>query len=281
MKEVAIMQDIIIDEEFKALLPALDEQTFAELEQNILQYGVRDPIVLWNGILIDGHNRYAICQKHDLPFHTIDMEFDTREEVLIWIISTQISRRNLTPMQLSYFRGLHHRADKILTPSNQYTKKSAGYQNDTEQVRTRENLATKYRVSAATIARDAKLSKTIDEIGKVSPEAKMKILSGEVSINKNVLQEHASKPKEEISEIATKIEEGTYEKRASETPVTNNTNTSNQNNNIVQRLNNIITKATDDINTELKNINGIDERAESKIALQAFINTLEGIYKGL
>ena len=278
------MQHIIIDEEFKALLPALDEQTFSELEQNILQYGVRDPIVLWNDILIDGHNRYAICQKHELPFHTIDMEFDTREEVLIWIISTQVSRRNLTPMQLSYFRGLHHRADKQMVGSvNQYTNQSAKPQNGGEQkpLSTSKRLAEKYRVSKNTIERDAKLSEAIDEIGKVSPEAKMKILSGEVSINKNVLQEHASKPKEEISEIAVKIEEGTYEKRAFEVPATNNSSASNQNNNVVQKINNIIFKATNDINNELKNINGIDERVESKIAIQTFINTLEGIYKAL
>jgi len=279
------MQHIIIDVEFKALLPALDEETFTQLEQNILQYGVRDPVVLWNGILIDGHNRYAICQKHDLPFHTVDMEFDTREEVLIWIISTQVSRRNLTPMQLSYFRGLHYRADKIVITNangnNQHNE--VDYQNDNQpkKTSTAKKLADKYNVSPITIIRDAKLSETIDEIGKAFPEAKVKILSGEVSINKNVLQEHASKPKEEISEIATKIEEGTYEKRTSETPATNNSNTSNQNNNVIQKLNNIIIKATDDINTELKNVNSIGERVESKIAIQTFINTLEGIYKGL
>ena len=90
------MPDLIIDEQFKELLPALDAESFASLERNVLLYGVRDPIVVWNGIVIDGHNRYAVCMKHDLLFHTVKMEFSTREEVLIWIIWNQILRRNLS-----------------------------------------------------------------------------------------------------------------------------------------------------------------------------------------
>ena len=106
------MDKIIIDEEFKLLLPALDKTTYAWLEENILQYGCREPLVLWNGVLIDGHNRYEICAKHEIPFNTVDMEFDSRDAVLIWIISTQVARRNLTPMQMSFYRGLHYITDK-------------------------------------------------------------------------------------------------------------------------------------------------------------------------
>jgi len=54
------MPNIIIDEEFKALLPALDKDTYAMLEENLLKNGCRDSIVLWGDILIDGHNRYEI-----------------------------------------------------------------------------------------------------------------------------------------------------------------------------------------------------------------------------
>ena len=107
-----LKQTIIIDEQFQFLLPTLDEETYRLLEENILEFGVREPLVLWKGILIDGYNRYRICTEHNLEFNTVEMEFENREEVLIWIISNQISRRNMTPMQMSYFRGLHYMADK-------------------------------------------------------------------------------------------------------------------------------------------------------------------------
>ena len=112
------IREIIIDEEFKFLLPELDHETFRLLEENILEFGCRDPLVLWNGILIDGYNRYRICSHHGIPFSTVDMEFESREAVLIWIISNQISRRNLTPIQLSHFRGIHYMADKKIQGSN-------------------------------------------------------------------------------------------------------------------------------------------------------------------
>jgi hypothetical protein len=47
------MTKIIIDEQFKAFLPALDAKTFSDLERDILEHGVRDAIVLW-----DGKNQY-------------------------------------------------------------------------------------------------------------------------------------------------------------------------------------------------------------------------------
>jgi len=78
-----IMQEIIIDREFKFLLPMLDEKAFANLEADILENGIRDSLVLWEGILIDGYNRYNIAQKHDLPFNTISMDFGSRDEVVI------------------------------------------------------------------------------------------------------------------------------------------------------------------------------------------------------
>jgi len=106
------MRKIIIDEQFKALLPALDAETYAKLEQNILEYGCRDAIVLWNDVIIDGHNRYAICTEHDLPYRTVDMEFKSREDAVIWIITTQMSRRNLTPVQMSHYKGLQYRVNK-------------------------------------------------------------------------------------------------------------------------------------------------------------------------
>lgn len=63
--------DIIIDPEFKYLLPPLDPESLAALEADILEHGCRDAIVLWNNILIDGHNRFEILTKHDLSFPTV------------------------------------------------------------------------------------------------------------------------------------------------------------------------------------------------------------------
>jgi len=157
------MPKIIIDQEFKDLLPELDKETFTLLEENIIQNGCRDSLVLWGDILIDGHNRYAICTKHKIPFNTIKKEFASREDVLVWMISTQVSRRNLSPMQLSNYRGLHYQADKkIQGTHNQYAvRPSEKSQNETFQNLTASRLATRYKVSRNTI---------IQHLAKLTPQ---------------------------------------------------------------------------------------------------------------
>ena len=211
------MHEIVIDEEFLVLLPALDMETFRLLEESILQRGCRDPLVLWNGILIDGYNRYKICSHHNIPYHTVSMEFDSREEALIWIISNQVSRRNLTPIQLSHFRGLHYNAEKkIQGTNNQFANESEKSQNGTfHSGSTSGRLADQYNVSRNTIMRNASLAEAISSIGETSPEAKRKILHGEVHISKNKLEALAHASKEEIETVATQIEEGTFNNRVS------------------------------------------------------------------
>jgi len=207
------MQEIIIDSEFRDLIPPLDAATKRLLEENLIENGCRDALVVWNGILVDGHHRYEICHRHNIPFMTVDKDFASREEAMIWIISTQVSRRNLTTIQLSYFRGLHYRMEKkIQGKSNQFQQKSENRQKDDFHSPTVKRIAEQYRVSPKTIERDSKVAVGIDAIGEASDEAKRKILSGEIGINKKKLNELSGGPQEKIEEIATTIANGDYKK---------------------------------------------------------------------
>ena len=92
---------IRIDKEFESLIPPLTDDEFKQLEENCVRDGIRDPLVLWrvpNGddILIDGHNRWKIAAQHGgMPFETVHMEFDNRDQVKAWIYRNQLGRRNL------------------------------------------------------------------------------------------------------------------------------------------------------------------------------------------
>ena len=209
-----VLQDIIIDEEFKRLLPPLDAKTYLSLEQSIMDYGCMNPLVLWNNVLIDGYNRYEILMKHDLPFNTVSLEFDSRDEVLIWIISTQVSRRNLTTIQLTYFRGLHYNTEKKLHgDSERFTKNSPRGQNVPLDGRTANRLSNHYKVTSRTIKRDGQIADVIAEIGRISPDAKQEILSGEARISRKQLREMTADSEDEIKTIASEITAGTFEDR--------------------------------------------------------------------
>ena len=90
---------ITINEDFAKLIPPLTEDEYAGLEASLLSEGCRDALILWGNVLIDGHNRYRICTEHNIPYETRQMEFENREEVLLWIMRNQLSRRNLNDFQ--------------------------------------------------------------------------------------------------------------------------------------------------------------------------------------
>ena len=282
-KENFNMPEIQIDEQFKSLLPVLDEQTYALLEESLLKNGCINPLVLWNGILIDGHNRYEICTKHEIPFETVEKEFASRDEALIWIISTQVARRNLTPIQLSYYRGMHYNADKRIvtnkTGINQH--KEVEYQSgiQPQSQSTAARLAEQYNVSPMTINRDSQLARAVETIGESSPEAKREILSGTANISRQQLQILAKgASEEEIKAIAENIEQGTYERPkkggdgSSEAMLQG----------ILEALNAIIAKISKAYSTEMQQAeNGGDDAAKLRTALRSHIKTLEKLYRSL
>jgi len=89
-----------INQDFKNLIPPLSDEEFRQLEENILTSGrCRNAIKVWRGIIIDGHNRYAICQKHGLPYEVSKIRLPSKNDVLLWIIENQLGRRNITDVR--------------------------------------------------------------------------------------------------------------------------------------------------------------------------------------
>ena len=93
--------DIKIEPDFRDLLNPLSEEEYNALEASILKDGVEDPLKVWNGILVDGHNRLEICKKHGIEnFPVKEKHFESKSDAMNWIIENQKGRRNLTMSQL-------------------------------------------------------------------------------------------------------------------------------------------------------------------------------------
>ena len=276
---------ILIDEEFRSLLPKLDDETYAMLESSIKENGCREALVLWGNTLIDGHNRYEICSRLGIPYNTMNLHFNTREEVLIWIISTQVSRRNLTPLQMSHFRGLHYRTLRKLsgntTGRNQHNIGKVEYaQNEhiPQTIATADFLATNYNVSQATVRRDAKVSEAIDAIGEASIDAKNMVLSGEVLLRKKDLAELSFMAKEEIASLAMKIEDGTYKTEKTEKTPAAPPQPVEQILIGIRQLEKPISKMWGNFTAALPKITRKDDKTRLQQALRPYIDTLEEMY---
>lgn len=195
--DTSIRERIIIREDFKALIPPLAPDELEQLEANILKEGVRDPLIIWpvndSFVLVDGHNRFSVCQKHGLEFPFKRVEFKDDEEVRDWMIRNQLGRRNLSPEQQSYLRGLRYNREKSQGKRTDLTLD----QNDPklESASTAALLAKEYNVSEATIKRDGEFAAGLESIGKENPKLKDEILKGQSKLKKKDIRSLVSKRK--------------------------------------------------------------------------------------
>ena len=192
-----------IDIEFKSLIPPLKQDELDLLEQSIVAEGCHDALVIWleEDILLDGHNRYDICNKHNLPFTTRAVSLSSRDAAMDWIDTNQLGRRNLSPDQMSIIRGrLYNRMKKPHGGSSDQFGHSL--------VKTSEKLAEQLGVSPTTIKRDGKIASFLEE-HPVEAEA---VLQGETSLTDIRKELKTQARREYIEKQRAEIEAGAVDK---------------------------------------------------------------------
>jgi hypothetical protein len=194
--------EIKIDPEFKSLIPGISEDELKGLEQSLLDEGCRDPLVLWDDILLDGHNRLDICTRHEISFKTIGKTFDNRDQAKIWIICNQLSRRNLTPEDKTYLIGIQYKLEKKEV-GGQLPRKG-GDQNE-PALRTAEKIAEQHNISPATVKRAEKFADALD---KLPTKEKQEVLSGKSGkTKKEIINPKSRKEERQECEKKRKLEQ--------------------------------------------------------------------------
>ena len=107
------VRSLKIEPKFKNLIRPLQRKEYLQLEQNLLSDGCRDPIIIWNGVIVDGHNRYEICTRHHIPFALVEMDFSCDAEAIAWICANQLGRRNISEETRKYLIGKQFEAEKL------------------------------------------------------------------------------------------------------------------------------------------------------------------------
>jgi phage N-6-adenine-methyltransferase len=175
-----MLSDIKIDKEFSSLIPPLSKEERHLLEQSIIDHGgARDPLVVWSGepaTLIDGHNRFEICDRLGLPYNVHEMQFDSREDVCDWIDANQLGRRNLTPDSFRLLLGRRynrmkkkHGAEKG-GRGNQHAALVKGQNGPLPTTATK--LAKEHAVSENTVKRAGKFAEEVEQ----TPELQQAII---------------------------------------------------------------------------------------------------------
>lgn len=182
--------NITINEELRSFIDPLTANEYAALERSLLAEGCRDALVLWNDVLIDGHNRYEICQKHAIEFKTVqNATFASLDDVMLWMIDNHLARRSVSDYQRGVLalrkkdivaarvaqRAAEPEASKS-TPSEQSAPEAARVP-ESPPWNTREDVAKAARVSSNTISQIERIQKA------ATPQLVEAVRSGTISIN--------------------------------------------------------------------------------------------------
>ena len=176
------LYDLTVDPEFRDLIPPLNEEELKLLEESLVADGCESPLIVWKGVIIDGHNRYMICQKHDIPFSIQEKHFDTREEVMLWMLRNQLGRRNLNNYQrvelvLKFEPLVKSAAEQRMLAGKVANPVPTLAQGQTKG-KTRDHLSEAAGVSHGTFAKAKKLVQSADE------ETKRELRAGKVTVNR-------------------------------------------------------------------------------------------------
>jgi N6-adenosine-specific RNA methylase IME4 len=170
---------IVIDQAFQSLIPPLATDELAQLENNIVAEGCRDPLVVWDGVLIDGHNRYEICTRLDIPFDVVSVDLDSMDDAKLWIVRNQLGRRNISDFVRVELALIAKPLIEAKAKANQGTRTDI-VQNSAQSIaplKTRDAIADLANVSHDTVTKVEKIK------AKAAPELLAAVRTGSVSIN--------------------------------------------------------------------------------------------------
>ena len=199
-----------IDPEFQGKIPPLTFEELNQLEANILRDGrIINPIIVWEGLIVDGHNRFIIAKKHpEIPFTVHETEFANRYEAIIWICKNQLGRRNLTPEQKKYLIGKQYEAEKCVNGGDRKSPaaKSGGhFDHLIKPEKTRERIARETNTTDSFVRRAEHFAKGVDVAEEAVPGTRQKVLSGEVKPTAAEIASVARAPPEERPALVAEI----------------------------------------------------------------------------
>ena len=190
-----------IDTEFMNLTSRISESEYTALEENLFDNGCKHLIHVWDGIIIDGHKRYKICKKWNIPFTVQNHHFEHRFEAIIWICENNIAPPSDSGDELRKYQiGKHYEASKEKFLSTYTEKRMPRF-----HYKIAIELSGTYNVVPNTIYKYGVYARCIDNIYQKDPTIVEKILSGSMKISHDNVVELSRLPKDQIRRLHARL----------------------------------------------------------------------------
>jgi hypothetical protein len=191
---------IQIDPELASLLSPLTTEETALLEYSLRTDGCRDPLVVWReqDLLLDGHHRHDICTRLGIPFEVREVSLADRRAAVEWRLATQLARRNLSPMQASYYRG---KLFESLKRPGTRTDLTLG-RNGSGSGSVSDQMCRRYGIPRRTLTRDAAFARSLDSLADtLGPEFRQLVLSRQARLTRQDVLDLAARPASEQRQL--------------------------------------------------------------------------------
>ena len=203
----------VILPEMAELLPPLSAEQLDALEADLIKNGCYAPIIINEDmVIIDGHNRQALCEKHDLPYTMTVFSFEDLLEAKQWALDTQKGRRNLEKWELGKIALKLKPEIEAKARANQGTRTdlSATLPESSDTVDTRKELAEAVGLGERTMGKVMQIDENAPEVIKEALDKK------ELSINKgyDLTRQLQDVPEDQREQAAAELLE--YEKAKKE-----------------------------------------------------------------
>ena len=184
--------------EYKNLITKPSDLEYSLLKDSISKEGIREPIIVWDNKIIDGHNRYKIAHELNIPIKYVKKDFDSEEAVKEWIIRNQLGRRNVSKYERA--RLVLHIKPQIeaMAKSNQGTRNDLTSSPNGQKVNTREYLSKLAGIGHNTLDKVEFLEKEAPQ------ELKEQLRAGTISIN--AAYKKLAKPKKNATAVPTNLQ---------------------------------------------------------------------------
>jgi len=216
---------IKIDREFQNLIPALSTEEREQLEANIIEHGgARDSLVVWQrddaaDILLDGHNRYEICERLGLPYEVEHLEFNTRDEAADWIDRNQLGRRNLSKQDYKLLLGRRYNRAKKAVGGDGTNQHSQQCGQNVRKARTAEKIAKEHGVDEKTVRRAGQFQEAAAKLGIEKDIAAGRVKTTEAAVVKAAKALPKQPTREQVEAAREEVRQERPKRRASKPAV--------------------------------------------------------------
>ena len=195
-----ILRDLNIDFEFGNLSPDMPQELYDSLEEDLVDCGCKAPILVWNDYIIDGHYRYNLCHKWEIPFSVEKINFPSRDDAVVWICRQHLKRQYLTATNRRYLIGKYYNAGRSIITREQ---EACGINGKPLSARylTAAKIAEDYPFSHHAVYKYGTMADAIDIIFAKEPELAHQILSERIKSSYSNIRAVSRLPKEKLRSL--------------------------------------------------------------------------------